>query len=122
MYNPPIHPVGIAIKCRIAHSALLQFSLFYCFVSVQFSWVRVCLFIMLISQQVQDALERIMVGRTSVIVAHRLSSIQSCDTIAVLDKGKVVEMGNHSSLLAIGSIGIYHSLVNLQRTVNTSHH
>ncbi|KAL3629291.1 ABC transporter B member 15 [Castilleja foliolosa] len=65
---------------------------------------------------VQNALERVMVGRTSVVVAHRLSSIKSCDEIAVLDKGKVVEKGTHSSLLAKGSSGVYYSLVNLQRT------
>ncbi|PWA86223.1 ABC transporter family protein [Artemisia annua] len=59
---------------------------------------------------VQDALERMMVGRTSVVVAHRLSTIQSCDTIAVLEKGKVVEKGNHSSLLAKGPSGAYYAL------------
>ncbi|XP_020240290.1 ABC transporter B family member 15 [Cajanus cajan] len=64
---------------------------------------------------VQDALERVMVGRTSVVVAHRLSTIQNCDQIAVLDKGKVVEKGTHSSLLAEGPSGAYYSLVNLQR-------
>ncbi|KAI3722358.1 hypothetical protein L2E82_33394 [Cichorium intybus] len=63
---------------------------------------------------VQDALERMMVGRTSVVVAHRLSTIQSCNTIAVLEKGKVVEKGNHSSLLAKGPTGAYYSLVSLQ--------
>ncbi|KAG5535011.1 hypothetical protein RHGRI_022951 [Rhododendron griersonianum] len=51
---------------------------------------------------VQDALERMMVGRTSVVVAHRLSTIKNCDTIVVLDKGKVVEQGTHSSLLVFG--------------------
>ncbi|XP_028775288.1 ABC transporter B family member 15-like [Neltuma alba] len=65
---------------------------------------------------VQEALERVMVGRTSVVVAHRLSTIQNCDLIAVLDKGKVVEKGTHSSLLAKGPTGAYHSLVTLQRT------
>ncbi|KAL0332013.1 UNVERIFIED_CONTAM: ABC transporter B family member 15 [Sesamum calycinum] len=70
---------------------------------------------------VQDALERVMVGRTSVVVAHRLSTIQNCDTIAVLDKGKVVEKGTHSSLLAKGPNGAYYSLVNLQRTPATNH-
>ncbi|TQD82234.1 hypothetical protein C1H46_032206 [Malus baccata] len=65
---------------------------------------------------VQDALERVMVGRTSVVVAHRLSTIQNCDMIAVLDKGKVVEKGTHSSLLAKGPTGAYFSLVSLQRT------
>ncbi|CAL5185807.1 unnamed protein product [Lathyrus oleraceus] len=64
---------------------------------------------------VQDALERVMVGRTSVVVAHRLSTIQNCDLIAVLDKGSVVEKGTHSSLLAKGPSGAYYSLVSLQR-------
>ncbi|CAN6876288.1 unnamed protein product [Brassica oleracea] len=64
---------------------------------------------------VQDALERVMVGRTSVVISHRLSTIQNCDTIAVLDKGKVVECGDHSSLLAKGPTGAYFSLVSLQR-------
>ncbi|OWM73994.1 ABC transporter B family member 15-like isoform X1 [Punica granatum] len=70
---------------------------------------------------VQDALERLMVGRTSVVVAHRLSTIQNCDQIAVLDKGKVVEKGNHSSLLAKGPSGAYYSLVSLQRTGSSAH-
>ncbi|XP_058227639.1 ABC transporter B family member 15-like [Rhododendron vialii] len=65
---------------------------------------------------VQDALERVMVGRTSVVVAHRLSTIQNCDMIAVLDKRNVVEKGTHSSLLGKGPAGVYFSLVNLQRT------
>lgn len=63
---------------------------------------------------VQEALERVMVGRTSVVVAHRLSTIQNCDVIAVLDKGKVVETGTHSSLLGKGPAGAYYALVNLQ--------
>ncbi|XAR71208.1 Xenobiotic-transporting ATPase [Bertholletia excelsa] len=65
---------------------------------------------------VQDALEQVMVGRTSVVVAHRMTTIQKCDVIAVLDKGKVVEKGTHSSLLAEGPLGVYYSLVNLQST------
>ncbi|KAK8644265.1 hypothetical protein V6N13_123576 [Hibiscus sabdariffa] len=64
---------------------------------------------------VQEALERIMVGRTSVVVAHRLSTIQNCDLIAVIEQGKVVETGSHSSLLAKGTRGAYYSLVNLQK-------
>ncbi|KAK8357183.1 hypothetical protein V6Z12_A05G402800 [Gossypium hirsutum] len=64
---------------------------------------------------VQDALERVMIGRTSVVVAHRLRTIQNCDQIAVLDKGKVVEKGTHQSLLAKGPTGAYFSLVSLQR-------
>ncbi|CAA0383979.1 unnamed protein product [Arabidopsis thaliana] len=65
---------------------------------------------------VQDALERVMVGRTSVVIAHRLSTVQNCDAIAVLDKGKLVERGTHSSLLSKGPTGIYFSLVSLQTT------
>ncbi|KAL6518888.1 ABC transporter B member 15 [Orobanche hederae] len=66
---------------------------------------------------VQDALERVMAGRTSIVVAHRLSTIKTCDAIAVLDKGGVVEKGTHSSLMAKGSNGAYYSLVSLpQRT------
>ncbi|XP_021771129.1 ABC transporter B family member 15-like [Chenopodium quinoa] len=65
---------------------------------------------------VQEALERVMVGRTSVVVAHRLSTIQKCDLIAVLEKGEVVEKGTHSSLLAKGPKGAYYSLVNLHGT------
>lgn len=68
---------------------------------------------------VQDALEQMMIGRTSVMVAHRLSTIQNCDLIVVLDKGEVVENGNHHSLLAKGPMGAYYSLVSLQRTPNS---
>ncbi|MQM19262.1 hypothetical protein Taro_052262 [Colocasia esculenta] len=64
---------------------------------------------------VQEALERVMVGRTSVVVAHRLSTVQNCDVIAVLDKGAVVEKGTHAALLAKGPAGAYYSLVSIQR-------
>ncbi|KAJ0818043.1 putative ABC-type xenobiotic transporter [Helianthus annuus] len=70
---------------------------------------------------VQEALDRMMVGRTSLVVAHRLSTIQSCDTIAVLEKGRVVENGNHGSLLARGPTGAYYSLVSLQKPTSTNH-
>ncbi|GER29438.1 ABC transporter B family member [Striga asiatica] len=59
---------------------------------------------------VQEALERVMVGRTSMVVAHRLSTIKNCDTIAVLDGGRVVERGTHTSLLGRGPGGVYYSL------------
>jgi len=61
---------------------------------------------------IQDALERLMKGRTSLIVAHRLSTIQTCDRIIVLHKGTIREMGNHQELLARG--GIYYKLYQLQ--------
>nr|CAD1831709.1 unnamed protein product [Ananas comosus var. bracteatus] len=66
---------------------------------------------------VQEALERVMVGRTSVVVAHRLSTIQNCDLIAVLEKGVVVEKGTHASLMAKGPTGTYFGLVRLQQGV-----
>ena len=49
---------------------------------------------------VQDAVERLMAGRTTLIVAHRLSTIRAADRIAVLDRGKLVEIGPHDELLA----------------------
>ncbi|KAL6629037.1 hypothetical protein ACP70R_028802 [Stipagrostis hirtigluma subsp. patula] len=64
---------------------------------------------------VQEALDRVMVGRTCVVVAHRLSTIQNCDVITVLEKGIVVEKGTHASLMAKGPSGIYFGLVGLQQ-------
>uniref|UniRef100_A0A0D3F1S9 Multidrug resistance protein n=1 Tax=Oryza barthii TaxID=65489 RepID=A0A0D3F1S9_9ORYZ len=67
---------------------------------------------------VQEALDRVMVGRTSVVVAHRLSIIQKCDLITVLEKGTIVEKGTHTSLMAKGFSGTYFSLVSLQQVGN----
>lgn len=55
-------------------------------------------------KEVHDALKRLMAGRTSVIIAHRLSTIADADQIVVLDKGKVVEAGAPSELLALGGV------------------
>ncbi|XP_059659095.1 putative multidrug resistance protein [Cornus florida] len=63
---------------------------------------------------VQEALEKLMGGRTCVVVAHQLSTIQKSDSIAVIKNGKVVEQGSHSDLLAVGCGGSYYSLINLQ--------
>ena len=63
---------------------------------------------------VHEALEVQMMGRTSVVVAHSLSTVRNCGRIVVMDNGKVVEEGAHLTLMAKGSIGVYHSLVNLQ--------
>ncbi|XP_062223848.1 putative multidrug resistance protein [Phragmites australis] len=67
---------------------------------------------------VQEALDRVMVGRTSIVVAHRLSTIQNCDLISVLEKGIVVEKGTHASLMAKGPSGTYFGLVTLQQGGN----
>ncbi|GLT68950.1 hypothetical protein SLA2020_411400 [Shorea laevis] len=64
--------------------------------------------------QVQEALEKMMIGRTCVVVAHRLSTIQKADSIAVISNGKVVERGSHYDLLGIGRGGAYYSLIKLQ--------
>ena len=62
---------------------------------------------------VQDALEKLMKGRTSIVIAHRLSTIRSADHIIVLEGGKIVEQGNHFSLMNIPN-GLYKSLNELQ--------
>ncbi len=61
---------------------------------------------------VQDALDKLMVGRTSIVIAHRLSTIKNADTILVLQKGEIVESGNHEKL--IQDKGVYFNLVELQ--------
>ena len=62
---------------------------------------------------VQDALDHLMKGRTTFIVAHRLSTIRTADRIAVLDAGRVVELGNHDELSAKPD-GLYRRLSSLQ--------
>ena len=52
------------------------------------------------SGEVQEAFDKMMQGRTSFIVAHRLSTIRQSDIILVMDKGKIVEQGSHSQLIA----------------------
>ena len=61
---------------------------------------------------ITEALERLMEGRTTIMVAHRLSTIQHADKIMVIDKGEIKECGSHQELLA--QRGIYHKLYELQ--------
>ncbi|MFA7410787.1 MAG: ABC transporter ATP-binding protein [Tissierellaceae bacterium] len=61
---------------------------------------------------IQDALEKLIKGRTTIAIAHRLSTIQDADKIIVLSKGSIVEMGNHQELLR--KEGIYYDLYKLQ--------
>jgi len=67
--------------------------------------------------QVQSSLERLMAGRTTLVIAHRLSTVQKADKILVLDAGRIVEQGRHDELLSQG--GLYASLYRMQfRDVN----
>jgi len=61
---------------------------------------------------VQQALKRLMLNRTSIVIAHRLATVQSCDRILVLDHGRLVEEGTHASLASAG--GLYSRLAKLQ--------
>ena len=61
---------------------------------------------------IQDALKRVMAGRTSIVIAHRLSTILAADLILVMDRGKIVERGTHDELLATG--GLYSQLYETQ--------
>ena len=57
---------------------------------------------------IQESLEKLQKGRTTIVIAHRLSTIEKADTIIVLEKGRIVEQGNHHSLTETG--GLYHQL------------
>ncbi len=61
---------------------------------------------------IQEALENLMRGRTTLIIAHRLSTVHNADTIIVLDKGRVMESGNHKALMA--KEGLYYKLYTLR--------
>jgi ATP-binding cassette subfamily B protein len=61
---------------------------------------------------VQTALERLMAERTTLVIAHRLATVLSCDRILVMDQGRIVEEGTHATLAATG--GLYARLAKLQ--------
>jgi subfamily B ATP-binding cassette protein MsbA len=61
---------------------------------------------------IQDALDRLQQNRTSIVVAHRLSTIENADTILVIEAGEIIEQGTHQSLLSQN--GAYSQLYNMQ--------
>ncbi len=67
---------------------------------------------------VQEAIQNLLHHRTAVVIAHRLSTIQQADRIVVMDKGKIVEIGNHTTLLS-NTDGLYHRLYTIQSRAGT---
>ena len=63
-------------------------------------------------QLVQEALRRLMQNRTTVIIAHRLSTVRVAHRIAVLDRGRIIELGRHEDLMEAG--GLYARLYEMQ--------
>ncbi|HLT64307.1 MAG TPA: ABC transporter ATP-binding protein, partial [Pseudohongiella sp.] len=67
-------------------------------------------------QKVQQAIERLMPGRTTIIIAHRLATVRNVDLIAVMERGQLVALGRHDELL--GSNELYARLAALQLNSN----
>jgi ABC-type multidrug transport system fused ATPase/permease subunit len=64
---------------------------------------------------IQQALERLMAGRTTIIIAHRLSTVRNADQIVVLEGTKITEQGTHDALIA--KKGLYHRLYTVQENL-----
>ncbi len=69
-------------------------------------------------REIQLALDRVAKDRTTLVIAHRLSTVVNADEILVLDKGQIVERGRHEELLAMG--GVYCAMWNRQRQVDAA--
>lgn len=98
IYTYPIHPIFISIKFSISQNYLL---IIFSALDAQSEHL------------VQEALERIMKGRTVLTIAHRLSTIQNADTIAVLKDGVIVEQGSYQELLNLEN-GVFKDLMKHQ--------
>ncbi|KAF9685555.1 hypothetical protein SADUNF_Sadunf03G0066700 [Salix dunnii] len=72
-------------------------------------------------KSVQEAIDRAIIGRTTVVVAHRLSTIRNADVIAVVHEGKIVEIGSHEELIS-NPQSTYASLVHLQEAASLQRH
>jgi ATP-binding cassette subfamily B protein len=70
---------------------------------------------------IQEALKRVMAGRTSIVIAHRLSTILAADQILVIDRGRIMERGTHTELMALGGIyaGLYETQFSRQPQMDT---
>ena len=64
---------------------------------------------------IQEAMERLMKGRTSIVIAHRLATVRSLDRILVFDRGRIIEQGSHAALVARPG-GLYRALFERQAT------
>ena len=64
-------------------------------------------------RRIQDALSRLIVGKTTIMIAHRLSTLRDADRLIVIEHGRVAESGTHRELLAKPD-GVYHRLYTLQ--------
>ena len=65
---------------------------------------------------IQEAIERLISGRTTLMIAHRLSTLRKANLILVVDQGRIIESGSHDELMALG--GKYHKLIEIQSMGN----
>ena len=68
-------------------------------------------------KQIQEAIQRLIKGRTTFAIAHRLSTLRNADRLMVIEKGKLVELGTHDELLALPD-GVFKKLVDMRKEVN----
>ena len=69
-------------------------------------------------KQIQEAITRLVKGRTTFAIAHRLSTLRNADRLVVLDDGKIVEVGSHTELME--KRGVFHKLVQMYQDISTA--